>query len=144
MRNLPAWADDLLLGSRVAYLATVNAEGRPLGVVVCYVVEESVFYSVVDAKPKTTRRLRRLKNIETNPHVSLTINHYEEDWTALRHVIVEGHAVLLRSGTERAAAIEKLRQKYTQYARMDVAQDFGHVIRIDADRFLCWSAEASA
>ena len=142
MRDLPTWAADLLRDGRVGYLATASAEGRPLGVVVCYVFDDFVFYSVVDAKPKTTRRLRRLKNIEANPRVSLTVNHYEEDWTALRHVIVEGHAILLQSGAERAAAIEMLREKYTQYARMEVARDFGDVIRIDAGRFICWSGEA--
>ena len=137
--NLPAWAEELLSHSRIAYLATADSQGQPLGVVICFVFDGSVFYSVVDGKPKKTRSLRRLRNIEQNPQVSLTVNHYDEDWTVLRHVIVEGHAEVLETGEERAAAIGTLREKYPQY-RLTDDESFAAAIRIDPTRFLSWSA----
>ena len=140
MKDGPPWAEELLRTGKTAYLATADLEARPLGVVICYVFDGSVFYSVIDGKPKTTRRLRRLRNIEANPLVSLTVNHYDDDWTALRHVIVEGRAVVVESDEERAAALERLRDKYPQYARMDSERDFGTLFRIDPDRFVFWSA----
>src|SRR6202012_2256990 len=69
--------------SPVARLATAGADGRPHLVPVVFVLHEQVVYTAVDAKPKTTQRVRRLANIERNPPVSLLVDHYDEDWTAL-------------------------------------------------------------
>ena len=78
--------------SPVARLATVGADGRPHLVPVVFAVHEQVIYSAVDAKPKTTQRLRRLANIESNPQVSLLVDHYDEDWTRLWWVRADGDA----------------------------------------------------
>src|SRR2546426_974484 len=74
MLEAPAWALALLRDARVGRLATADATGQPLVVPVCYVFDGTRCYSAVDAKPKRTRELRRLKNIAANPHVSLVVD----------------------------------------------------------------------
>ena len=64
-------------------LATASADGLPLVVPICFALVEGRIYSAVDAKPKRTRDLRRLRNVADNPHVSLVIDLWDEDWTKL-------------------------------------------------------------
>jgi PPOX class probable F420-dependent enzyme len=68
---------------RVARMATVDDAGRPLVLPVCYVVAGETLYSPTDAKPKRVpvQRLKRLRNIQHNPHVALVIDDYSDDWT---------------------------------------------------------------
>ena len=68
----------------VARLATADARGRPSVVPVCFALVDGYFYSPIDEKRKSVSwgRLKRLRNIEENPAVSLVIDHYEADWTA--------------------------------------------------------------
>ena len=144
--SLPGWAEELLRSSRTAFLATADRKLVPLGLVICFVFDGSVFHTAVDGKPKRTRALRRLRNVSENPQASLTVNHYEEDWTHLRHVIAEGRAAVLESGAEREEAIERLKAKYPQYKNTEEHSgkhpDFGAVIRLEPHRFVTWSASS--
>ncbi len=134
----PAWAVTLLRGGRVGRLATADAAGRPLVVPVCYAFDGERVYSAVDAKPKGTRLLRRLRNIADNPHVSLVVDEYDEEWTRLRYVIVEGRADVLTGGPEFARAVDLLVAKYPQYRALHLSRDSGALIRIAPDRILHW------
>ena len=137
---LPPWADEMLRGSRVGRLATADARGRPLVVPVCYAFDGGAVYSAIDAKPKrvTGRGLRRIRNIEENPHVSLAVDRYEEEWAQLCYVIVEGRASLLTGGAIFGRAVDLLRAKYPQYRAMGLDRAAGFVIAIAPDRFLSW------
>ena len=127
--------------ARVARLATADVAGRPHLVPITFVVTEpDVIYSAVDAKPKRTRRLRRLDNVEANPHVSLVVDHYDEDWARLAWVIVEGRAVVLRHGTDFGRAVDLLTAKYPQYRTMGLDRQAGAVVAITPDRLLAWRA----
>ena len=134
----PAWATELLEMARVGRLATADRDGRPLVVPVCYAIVGGSIYSAVDAKPKRTRELRRLRNIAENPLISLVVDEYDEDWTRLRYVIVEGHADVLTGGDEFARAIDRLVAKYPQYRSLALSRDSGAVVRITPDRVLAW------
>jgi len=136
--DAPAWAIDLLHGGRVARLATADAAGRPLVLPICYAVEGDRVYSVIDAKPKRTRDLRRLRNITENPRVSLVVDRWDEDWTRLAWVIVEGRAEVLDGGPDSTRAIDLLLAKYPQYRAMDLARTGGPVIRVTSERLLAW------
>jgi PPOX class probable F420-dependent enzyme len=136
--HAPVWAAELLRTARVGRLATADGDGRPLVVPVCYVVDGTRLYSAVDAKPKRTRELRRLRNIAENPRISLVVDEYDEDWTRLRYVIVEGHADILTGGAEFSRAIDLLVAKYGQYRTLGLPRDTGTLIRITPDRFLAW------
>lgn len=110
-------ARKFIAGHRVARLATSDAAGAPHAVPICYAFDGSRIYSALDLKPKQVkgRRLKRVRNIEANPRVSLVIDDYSEDWSALAYVLVQGAAEVLEDGAERDRAEEMLRQKYSQY-----------------------------
>ena len=98
---------------RVARLATVGPDGRPHVVPICFVLDGETLYTAVDEKPKTTRRLQRLRDIEANPEVCVLIDHYEEDWSRLWWVRLRGTARIV----EDERALPLLVQKYEQYRR---------------------------
>jgi PPOX class probable F420-dependent enzyme len=98
--------------ARVARLATVGPDGSPHVVPICFALEGDTLYTAVDEKPKRTRRLRRLANIEANPHVEVVIDHYEEDWSKLWWVRLRGRG---RTVEQHGRALELLCAKYRQY-----------------------------
>ena len=122
----------------VARLATADATGAPYVVPVCYAYDNQVLYSVLDQKPKSAplTRLRRVKNIQINPQVSLVVDHYEEDWGQLGYLLIFGRAELLLEGDERRRSVRLLREKYHQYRDMDV--DENPVIKIVPERVVGW------
>ena len=121
----------------VARLATVAPGGRPHLVPVVFAVHDEVVYTAVDAKPKTTQRLRRLANIEANPQVSLLVDHYDEDWTQLWWIRVDGIAAVHHDGTVLHTGRALLRAKYAQY--QSVSLD-GAVVAITVRRWRSWHA----
>lgn len=135
---VPGWAIAFLHEARVARLGTADAAGRPLVVPVCYAFDGDACYSAVDAKPKRTRNLRRLTNVMENPHASLVVDEYDEDWTRLRYVIVEGRAQVLRQGDAFARAIDLLVAKYPQYRTLTLDRASGAVVRLAAERVIAW------
>jgi PPOX class probable F420-dependent enzyme len=120
-----------------AMLATVGPDAVPHIVPVVFAVHGDVVYTAVDAKRKSTRRLRRLANIEANPQVSLLVDHYEDDWSQLWWVRADGVAAIHYSGEEMAAGYALLRRKYPQYQR--IALD-GPVVTVDVKRWSSWQA----
>ena len=138
--GLPPWAAALLRESRVARLGTADAAGQPLVVPVCYVFDGRACFSALDAKPKRVAAgaLRRVRNIAANPRVSLVVDRWDEDWSKLLWVIVEGRAELLMAGAERAAAVDLLREKYAQYRALGLDREAAPVIRITPERALAW------
>ena len=123
--------------ARVARLATVTPAGRPHVVPCCFVLGDDgdVVYSAVDGKPKSTLELRRLANIRANPHASLLVDHYADDWSALWWVRVDGSARVIADGPERDDAIATLTSKYDQYVRSPPA---GAVVAIDISGWRAW------
>lgn len=123
-------------GAPVARLATVGADARPHLVPVVFAVRHDVVFTAVDAKPKTTRRLRRLANIEHNPRVSLLVDQYDDDWTQLWWVRADGVATIHRDGGVVTTGRAALRAKYPQYEAVPLD---GPVIEIVVDRWRGWS-----
>src|SRR5579884_3748103 len=77
--------------SPVARLATVGSAGRPHLVPITFALLDShTLVTAVDHKPKRTRALVRLANIEANPRVSALVDHYEADWERLWWVRADG------------------------------------------------------
>ncbi|OLC12136.1 MAG: PPOX class F420-dependent oxidoreductase [Candidatus Rokubacteria bacterium 13_1_40CM_69_27] len=134
----PGWALELLHQARVARLGTADRTARPLVVPVCYAFDGQHVYSAIDAKPKRTRALRRLRNIAENPAVALVVDHYDEEWTRLCYVIAEGRAEILTAGADYARGIDLLLAKYPQYRAMGLSREAGTLIRIAPERYLCW------
>lgn len=124
----------------MARLGTVTPDGGPHLVPAVFVLEpgRDVVWTAVDAKPKSTRSLRRLTNIEANPRVSLLVDGYDEDWTRLWWVRADGQAsIRTDSDPEAARGLDALAAKYRQYSEERPA---GPVIRIEIDTWRTWTA----
>jgi PPOX class probable F420-dependent enzyme len=96
----------------VARLATIRPDGSPRVVPICFALDGDVLYTAVDEKPKRTRRLARLVDIERDPRVEVVIDHYDGNWSELWWVRLRGRARIL-DHDERA--LELLCAKYPQY-----------------------------
>jgi PPOX class probable F420-dependent enzyme len=129
--------------SPIARLATITPDGRPHLVPVVFAVDDDshagrdLVYTAVDAKPKTTRRLRRLANIQSNPQVSLLVDHYADDWTRLWWVRADGVAAIHEGGEAMDTGCRLLRAKYAQYQSVPLD---GPVIAITVRRWSSWHA----
>ena len=96
-----------------------GSEGRPQVIPVCFAFDGEAIYIVLDQKPKSVEltRLRRVRNILANPQAALVVDHYDEDWQALRYVLVSCKAEMLSGEeSEAATAVAQLREKYPSTA----------------------------
>lgn len=109
------WERERVANARVARLATVRPDGRPHLVVVTFALLGSTVVTAVDAKPKRTQQLQRLVNIEGEPRVSLLVDRYDEDWTELWWVRLDGEAEVVVDEPRRTEALSPLVAKYGQY-----------------------------
>ena len=131
-----------LESARHGYLSTASAEADPhLQPVVFQVVADSI-YIAIDEKPKTTLRLRRLTNIESNPKFALLVDHYDDDWNQLWWILLRGPAEALWPSEweqeEASTAIAALRGKYQQYESMGLEER--PLLKLTPDRVTRWSA----
>ena len=140
MNELNADSRALLGSARVAHLATADQYARPHVVPIVFVLDGDVLYFPLDRKPKREddwHMLRRVRNIETNGRVSIVVDHYDEDWTKLAWVLLEGVATILETGEERDAAAGTLAAKYGQY--LGGGLDGRPVVRVVIERAVQWS-----
>jgi PPOX class probable F420-dependent enzyme len=126
---------------RVGHLATADAAGAPHVVPICYAVVEDKFYFVIDEKPKPSRRrLKRLRNIAANAQVALVIDQYDEDWSRLAYLLVQGQAAPVTDPREYAEVLEALRRRYPQYRAMALQFELHPMVRIAPRRRHLWRA----
>jgi PPOX class probable F420-dependent enzyme len=130
----------LVADARVARLATVGADGGPHLVPIVFALDGDTLYTAVDEKPKRSRRLRRLANVRARPAVSVLVDEYDEDWSRLWWVRLDGRAHVLEGGPASERALELLRSKYVQYR---TAPPGGPVIAVEILRWRSWAAAAS-
>jgi PPOX class probable F420-dependent enzyme len=134
----PAARRSRLAAAPVARLATLRADGTPRLVPITFALVDGLICSAIDeVKPKTTTRLARLTDIEGDPRVGLVADHYDDDWSALWWVRVDGTAALHRDGELRDRALVALAAKYPPYA---AAPPAGAVLVITPTRWAGWTA----
>jgi PPOX class probable F420-dependent enzyme len=126
-----------LAEARVARLATVRPDGAPHLVPIVFALEDERMYTAVDDKPKRTRDLQRLANIAADPRVSVLVDSYDEDWSRLWWVRVDGRAGILDEGAEkeRERALDLLAAKYETYRGR---RPSGAVVGITIARWTAW------
>ncbi|HST48179.1 TIGR03668 family PPOX class F420-dependent oxidoreductase [Jatrophihabitans sp.] len=133
----------LVVEARVARLATVDAAGRPHLVPVCFVLETGAadrVHIAVDSKPKRGTELRRTANLRATGRACLLVDCYDEDWSRLWWVRLDGTGGPLDDtddAAEVAEALDALAAKYPQY-RAD--RPAGPVLRIEVAAYRGWSA----
>lgn len=130
---------------RVARLATADAEGHPHVVPVCYAFDGARFYIPLDEKPKRVAavQLKRVRNIEARPEISLVIDRYDDDWSQLAYLQVAASAELLGPGDEgHTTAIVLLRERYRQYRTMALEQS--QIIAMAPTAVVSWRVESES
>jgi PPOX class probable F420-dependent enzyme len=125
----------------VARLATVGQAGQPHIVPVTFAVDGDLVYTAVDAKPKRSTRLQRLRNILGNPHVALLADHYDADWEQLWWVRADGLATIQDRPAEVTGLTGLLSERYPQYR---AAPPEGPVIRVAIRHWTGWAAAPAA
>ena len=124
-------------------MATVRPDGTPHVVPITFAISDEMLVTAVDAKPKRTTKLQRLRNLRANPVASIIVDGYADDWSALWWIRVDGLARVVEAdavesdASERAAAIAALVAKYLQY--QDTAPD-GPLIIVQPTRWTAWWA----
>jgi PPOX class probable F420-dependent enzyme len=121
----------------VAHLATVGPGGRPHLVPVTFALDGDDIYTAVDAKPKSTVNLRRLRNIAADPRVAALADQYSDDWDRLWWARADGVASVLGPAADLARPLGLLAARYPRY-RTDPPG--GPVIRIRVERWTGWAA----
>jgi PPOX class probable F420-dependent enzyme len=130
---------------RIAHLATADAAGAPHVIPICYALVGDHVYFVIDEKPKRTRAgLKRLRNIAANPQVALVIDDYDEDWSHLAFLLVQGTAEPVADHREFAAVLAVLQVRYPQYRSMPLTFETHPMIRITPARSHGWRAAENA
>ncbi len=134
--------DNALLGrpgaARVARLATAAANGRLHVVPICFALDPPNLYFAIDAKPKRTTDLKRLRNISANPSAAVLADHYEDhDWSRLWWVRADGKARVVQDPGEARHAMDLLEQRYEQYRRTPPP---GPDVAIAIERVTGWTA----
>lgn len=120
----------------MARLATADETGRPHAVPITFALDRNVLYFAVDHKPKSTQNLRRLRNIRTNPRVSVLVDHYSADWTALWWARADGQAEVWTDPRRCRTPVSLLRAKYPQYA--DRSPE-GPVVAVEVSEWSGWA-----
>jgi PPOX class probable F420-dependent enzyme len=130
-------------------LVTVASDGQPRPVLIAYAFDEMadglVLYSAIDEKRKSVadpHALARVRDIEARPRVAVLVDRWDEDWSRLAWVRLEGTATVLEPtdplDPEHFRAVGLLRSRYPQYATHALEQK--PVIRVTIERVSDWSA----
>jgi PPOX class probable F420-dependent enzyme len=123
----------------VAHLATADQYARPHLVPIVFVYEDPFVFTPIDAKPKSVDNwhdLRRIQNVETNGRASVLADVYDENWSKIGWVRIDGVADILTSGDEHLRALNLLAGKYKQYEAMPLGD--APVIRIHIEHVAQW------
>jgi PPOX class probable F420-dependent enzyme len=134
----------LLAEARRAVLATIASDGHPRLVPVCFVVDPArpVVYTPLDDKPKALddpTALARVRDIAGDDRASILVDRWDEDWTRLAWLRLDGRATMLSTEDARHAGIvAALRAKYPQYATHRL--DDRPLIAIAVERAIRWTA----
>lgn len=130
----------------VARLATLRADGSAALVPVVFACSAGRIWLPVDGKPKrgaAGRELARVENVRRDPRVSLLLDQYDADWSALWWLRAEGEAQVAAEGAPGfAAAAQALRRKYPQYRQTALFRTGAApaLIALEPKRITSWAA----
>jgi PPOX class probable F420-dependent enzyme len=110
----------------------------------CFILDSNspTIYTPIDDKPKRDDdplALARVRDIAEEPRVTVLVDRWDEDWTQLAWLRVEGRATILgpdAANAEFQSAVATLRAKYPQYATHDLERR--PLIRISLERAVVW------
>jgi PPOX class probable F420-dependent enzyme len=138
--RLPVWASELLQAERIGHLGLLDAAARPRVLPVTYAQHDGAIWTIVDNKRKRQgTELARLRWLRERPRAALTVDRYDENWSALAWVQLLGDVAILEAA-DHGAAVVALARRYPQY---EADPPPGPLLRLTPDRTLCWRAVES-
>ena len=129
----------------VARFATLDADLNIHQVPLVFARHKDIIWSPVDGKPKSGGELARVRNVRKNPNVSLLLDSYEQDWSKLWWIRIEGIANIVEAESDTDAhiadAVRALRHKYPQYQDIPVLRKPETLIAINPTKMTSWCAK---
>lgn len=134
--ELPPWARRLIEDVRVARLGLLDDGGAPRVLPVTFAVCGASLVSAVDDKPKRVpgARMARVRWLRADPRAALTVDRYDDDWSALAWVQALGTVEVLEAA-DAPAALSALVRRYPQYREQPPG---GPLLVLEPERLLWW------
>ncbi len=126
----------LVAEARVARVGTVDEQGRTHLVPIVFVLDGDTLYSATDAGPRPVKRLR---NLERDPRVTVLVDRYDEDWSKVWWVRMRGRGRAVDDGSERDQARRLLWEKYPQFGSAPPSEAAGPVMAVDIQEWSGWA-----
>jgi len=122
---------------RVARLATHTEQNRIHLVPVCYT------YNGKDIFIGTSINSKKVKNLQVNSDATLLIDIYQEDWSKLKGVMIQGRGEVIKEGKEFEEAKKQLYEKYPQYQKYAAIEEGeSAIIKITPEKIISWDYES--
>jgi PPOX class probable F420-dependent enzyme len=134
----------------VARFATRRPDGAPHLVPIVFAQHAGALWTPIDAKPKRSGELARVRNLRADPRVAVLLDRYAADWSRLWWIRLEGRAALRALGPDapddapEPGAAGALRAKYPQYRETPLFRGEPVLIRIEVERLASWCAGEAA
>ncbi len=150
---------EIINRARVARLSTIDYKKQiPHIVPVVFAFDGHHYFIPLDDKRKkeTKEKLKRVRNIQQYPNAALLIDEYNEDWSKLVFVMIQGKAYLIHKEDEEemgrtceydhnnynVPSVKKghelLYQKYTQYQKVGIGK---YCIIVKPLKIIFWKNE---
>lgn len=121
---------------------TIGPDGRPRPVPICHALVADAIVTPIDEKPKRSTdpmSLARVRDVARDSRVALLVDHWDEAWSRLAWLRIEGTARIVRPGAVgHAAGLAALRARYPQYASMRL--ELRPLIVVAPTRAVHWAA----
>ena len=88
----------------------MRPDGAPHLVPICFALDGDTLVTAIDAKPKRPVTPARLRNIAADPRVAVLADGWDEDWTQLWWVRLDGEAAIAESVHARSLLCDRYRQ----------------------------------
>lgn len=159
--NNNIFIQEIINRARVARLSTIDHNKQiPHIVPVVFAFDGHYYYIPLDDKRKehAVEKLKRVRNIQHSPNVALLIDEYNEDWSKLVFVMIQGKAYLIGEkdveekgrgckydddeDNNKIPSLKEghkfLYQKYTQYQKVGIGH---HCIIVKPQKIIFWKNE---
>jgi PPOX class probable F420-dependent enzyme len=125
----------LLTWQRVCRVATTGPSGVPHVVPVVHVLAGGKICFASEGKAKNVRYLKR------SPHATVVVDAYDDDWSRLHGVMIQGTAELIASGKRFKTLRDLLYAKYPQYPDEAALGRGTVIVEVTPKRVFAWGLE---
>lgn len=121
---------------RVCRVATASAAGVPHVVPVCHVLDDGKLYFASETGA------RKIRNLRENPHLTVTVDLYSDDWSNLKGVMIQGRAAIIGKSPRFRKVRRLLYAKYPQYPDMSaIGERDSVIVEVTPQRAFSWGMD---